>query len=85
MRDSSSTVPTMKPLAAGDSLWRRFQRVRKAVRQTGRLMCGIPDYDTYVAHCRQRHPDRPVMSYEEFFKERQNARYGAKGNVRGCC
>jgi uncharacterized short protein YbdD (DUF466 family) len=33
---------------------------------------------------RQTHPERPVMTYEEFFRDRQNARYGAKGGVR-CC
>ena len=31
----------------------------------------------YVAHMRATHPDRPVMTYDEFFRERQNARYGA--------
>ena len=31
------------------------------------------------------HPDEPVMTYEEFFIERQNARYGfGKGRFR-CC
>ena len=40
-----------------------------------------------VAHMRQAHPDRPVMSYAEFFRERQSARYG-EGSKRGgfrCC
>ena len=46
--------------------------------QTARLMVGIPDYDTYVAHRKAHHPGEPVMSYVEFFRERQNARYGAK-------
>jgi uncharacterized short protein YbdD (DUF466 family) len=50
------------------------------------LMVGVPDYDTYVAHMRRQHPDRPVMSYDDFFRDRQNARYGADGR-RGfrCC
>ncbi|HDG9129142.1 TPA: YbdD/YjiX family protein, partial [Klebsiella pneumoniae] len=32
------------------------------------------------------HPDQPYMTYEEFFRERQQARYGGdgKGGVR-CC
>ena len=51
-----------------------------------RLMVGVPDYETYVAHMRRSHPDRPVMTYAEFFRERQAARYGA-GSTRGfrCC
>jgi uncharacterized short protein YbdD (DUF466 family) len=52
--------------------------------QAMRLMVGLPDYETYVAHMRARHPDRPVMSYEAFFRDRQEARYGGKGRV-GCC
>jgi len=49
-------------------------------------MIGIPDYQAYVEHRRTTHPDQPVMSYEEFFIERQNARYAVgKGRFRGCC
>ncbi|MES3023872.1 MAG: YbdD/YjiX family protein [Pseudomonadota bacterium] len=52
--------------------------------QSMRLMVGLPDYANYVAHCEARHPDDPVMSYEEFFRERQQARYGS-GSRGGCC
>ena len=55
-------------------------------RQTGRLMVGVPDYQTYVTHRQITHPDLPVMSYEEFFRERQTARYAvSKGRFGGCC
>jgi uncharacterized short protein YbdD (DUF466 family) len=47
-------------------------------------MCGVPDYDRYVAHRRLHYPDEPVMSYEEFFRDRQAARYG-KGRAQRCC
>jgi uncharacterized short protein YbdD (DUF466 family) len=54
--------------------------------RTARLMVGVPDYDSYVAHRQEAHPDEPVMSYAEFFRERQNARYAVgKGKFRGCC
>jgi uncharacterized short protein YbdD (DUF466 family) len=54
--------------------------------QTARLMVGVPDYDAYVAHRRAHHPAEPIMSYPEFFRERQQARYGCeKGRFRGCC
>ncbi len=54
--------------------------------QTARLMIGIPDYDTYLDHRRTFHPDDPVMTYAEFFRERQDARYAVgKGRFRGCC
>ena len=58
---------------------------RRAV-QTARLMVGIPDYETYVAHRRAHHPGEPVMSYEQFFRNRQDSRYAVgKGKFRGCC
>ena len=54
--------------------------------QTARLMVGIPDYDTYVAHRRAHHPGERVMNYAEFFRERQQARYACeKGRLKGCC
>ena len=54
--------------------------------RTARLMVGVPDYETYVRHRQATHPDLPVMTYEEFFVERQNARYAVgKGRFRGCC
>ena len=54
--------------------------------RAARLMVGVPDYQTYVDHRRALHPDLPVMTYEEFFRERQTARYAIeKGRFRGCC
>jgi uncharacterized short protein YbdD (DUF466 family) len=54
--------------------------------RTARLMVGVPDYETYVQHRRATHPDQPIMTYEEFFVERQEARYAVgKGRFRGCC
>ena len=51
--------------------------------QTMRLMVGMPEYSTYLTHMEKTHPGQPVMSYEEFFRERQEARYGS-GTGR-CC
>lgn len=63
-----------------------FAQIRKRVVQTARLMVGIPDYQTYVEHRRRMHPGEPVMTYREFFRERQDARYATgKGRFRGCC
>jgi len=54
--------------------------------QTARLMVGVPDYDNYVAHRKACHPGEPIMSYVEFHRERQNARYACeKGRFKGCC
>lgn len=61
-------------------------RVGKYLGQAARLMVGMPDYDTYVQHMRLTHPDQPIMSYEKFFRERQEARYGGgDGRPGRCC
>ncbi|MBP8133042.1 MULTISPECIES: YbdD/YjiX family protein [Zoogloea] len=61
-------------------------RMGKYLGQAARLMVGMPDYDTYVQHMHLTHPDQPVMSYEAFFRERQEARYGgADGRPGRCC
>jgi uncharacterized short protein YbdD (DUF466 family) len=64
--------------------WRvRIAATWRTLVSVARLACGIPDYDTYVAHLRRAHPDRSIPSYEAFFAERQRARYGS-GRSR-CC
>ena len=69
-----------------ESLTTRARFVCDMVAQTARLMVGVPDYPTYVAHREASHPGQPVMTYEEFFRERQTARYDVrKGRLRGCC
>ena len=62
----------------------RVRRLWRGARDAARLMIGIPDYDAYVAHCRQHHPGRPPMSREAFYRNRLAARYGGPGS-RGCC
>jgi uncharacterized short protein YbdD (DUF466 family) len=57
----------------------RFSAFTKCVCQGARLIVGFPDYDTYLEHMRRTHPGAAVMTYPEFFRERQNARYGAGG------
>jgi uncharacterized short protein YbdD (DUF466 family) len=53
--------------------------------QSFRLMVGLPDYDAYLTHMEATHPEQAPMSYEEFFRERLEARYGAKGRMGRCC
>jgi len=65
-----------------------LDEITKAGRYLGqamRLMVGMPEYSTYVTHMEETHPDEPMMSYEEFFRERQEARYGGNGKVGRCC
>ena len=52
-------------------------------RQLGRSVIGVPDYDAYLKHVREHHPERVAMTYAEFFAERQQARYRGTGGR--CC
>ncbi len=65
-------------------MFKDLARMGKYLGQTARLMVGLPDYDTYVQHMRTVHPEREPMSYEEFFRERQAARFEGNRNGR-CC
>ncbi len=69
------------------NLWDQITTCRKRLREGARLMIGVPDYDTYVAHMHEAHPGQPVMNYADFFRERQSARYGEGTSTRGfrCC
>lgn len=61
-----------------------FKPLTERATATARLMVGVPDYQTYVEHMSTRHPDQPVLSYDAFFRARQDARY-APGQARCCC
>ncbi|MBS1208608.1 MAG: putative small protein [Proteobacteria bacterium] len=64
-------------------MFRDLAKMGAYLGQAARMMVGVPDYDTYVQHTRLMHPDRTPMTYEEFFRERQEARFG--GAVGKCC
>ncbi len=46
------------------------------------MLIGIPDYDNYVEHMKTNRPDKPYMTYTEFFRRQQEARYGGSGRRR---
>ena len=65
---------------------KKLNQLCERVVQTARLMVGVPDYENYVRHQRMHHSGEPIMSYEEFFRERVEARYAiGKGKFKGCC
>jgi len=68
--------------ATGD----RRQATRGVVDRLGllvRRLTGMPDYDAYLAHCRDAHPDEPVRSEREFFDDYLKRRY--EGGPTRCC
>ncbi|MET0431255.1 MAG: YbdD/YjiX family protein [Hyphomicrobium sp.] len=63
-----------------------LRALAQGLARTARLMVGLPDYDAYVAHRRRTHPGEPIMSYEDFFRERQASRYDVSdGKIGRCC
>jgi uncharacterized short protein YbdD (DUF466 family) len=64
-------------------LLRSMRDRARAAGKVVRTMIGAPDYERYVAHVRQCHPDRQPMTREEFARDRLAARYSQPGNR--CC
>jgi uncharacterized short protein YbdD (DUF466 family) len=61
-------------------------RLTQLAVQTARLMVGIPDYHAYVEHRQTFHRGEAVMSYSDFYRDRQKAHYAVeKGGFRGIC
>jgi uncharacterized short protein YbdD (DUF466 family) len=61
-------------------------RVRESLRRAAivvRRIVGVPDYERYVAHLRERHAGVAPMSREEFERTRLEDKYNRPGQR--CC
>lgn len=57
----------------------------RGVAQAFRLMVGVQDYERYVAHMAEKHPELTPLSREAFFRACQEARYpGKHGKISKC-
>ena len=65
------------------ALTSRLSGLCRKLAQTARLACGVPDYDNYLRHMREQHPQTSPMTHEQFFANRLQARY-RPGSSR-CC
>jgi uncharacterized short protein YbdD (DUF466 family) len=65
------------------ALGRRMAARLDQLAATVRRVAGMPDYKTYVRHCRDHHPGRAVPTEREFFDQYLESRYGS-GPTR-CC
>ena len=52
--------------------------VWRAVRQ----LSGDDAYERYLRHCAENHPDEPLLSKQEFFKQWQDGKWQG---VKRCC
>ena len=62
-----------------------MSRAWARLRTFGAMLVGVPDYDTYLAHLRDKHPELPPMTREQFVRSRMEARLGAKGQGKCPC
>lgn len=88
----AGSIPSPHPSSQGETersdahVGETARRLFKSFATTARLMVGVPDYDAYVRRRRELHPGEPIMSYEAFFRERQESRYGTNGGkISRCC
>jgi uncharacterized short protein YbdD (DUF466 family) len=65
----------------------RLKGIGRKLRQTAALMVGQPDYDAYLAHWSSTHPDQAPMNRREFFRNREDRRFGGGFESGGfkCC
>jgi uncharacterized short protein YbdD (DUF466 family) len=79
MAPAASDSRVVAATTLGARLGRRLGRIAAAVR----AVVGAPDYDAYVAHLRERHPDARPLTRAEFVDARLRARYERPGSR--CC
>ena len=86
MRGNNARRPSPGFFYLDETMFGNLGEAKKYLGQAAKMLIGIPDYDNYVEHMKTNHPDKPYMTYNEFFRERQEARYGGggEGGVR-CC
>ena len=57
--------------------------VLRRVARTVRTVIGAPDYERYVEHMRERHPNEKPLTREDFASQRMQDRYAKAGSR--CC
>ena len=63
-----------------------LKKLAGKLRDGARLMVGHGDYDAYLAHMQARHNGVDAMTREDFFRAREDARFGASGErAFRCC
>jgi uncharacterized short protein YbdD (DUF466 family) len=78
----SNTSPNAVRPAAAET---RLSGLLRCFCDGARLMVGVPPYDNYLAHMARCHPEKPVMGYAEFIRNRQAARFGGGSGGLRCC
>ena len=79
------TIMSQKHLIFNTQNWKRVATLWRHLQQSFRLMVGVPDYQTYVTHMREHHPDLTPMDEKTFFRYCADARYPSAGGTMKKC
>lgn len=79
------TIMSQKKIIFSPKNWSRIATLWQRLQQSFRLMVGVPDYQTYVAHMQQHHPDLEPMDVKTFYRYCVDSRYpSAGGGMKKC-
>ena len=78
------TIMSQKHLIFNTQNWKRVATLWRHLQQSFRLMVGVPDYENYLAHMKQHHPDLTPMDAKTFYRHCVDARYPSSGNMKKC-
>ena len=81
MRSNSEGVIARARSALG--VIARARRARGDLLSLLKRVCGMPDYQGYLAHMREKHGGCAVLSEPEYFEQHMQVRYGS--GVSRCC
>lgn len=63
----------------------RWQRLWQGLQQSFRLMVGVHDYQTYLKHMREKHPEQTPMDERAFHRYCLDARFPSQAGKLGKC
>lgn len=79
------TIMSQKNLLLSPKNWSRVAILWQRLQQSFRLMVGVPDYQTYLIHMQNHHPDLTPMDEKTFHRYCVDARYpSADGSMKKC-
>lgn len=79
------TILSQKDLMFSPKNWSRIATLWQRLQQSFRLMVGVPDYDHYLNHMQQHHPELTPMDAKTFYRYCVDARYpSAGGGMKKC-
>ncbi len=79
------TLLSQKHLIFSPKNWSLIATLWQRLQQSFRLMVGVPDYQTYLEHMKQHHPDLEAMDAKTFYRHCVDSRYpSAGGDLKKC-